>query len=106
MRLKTILMSVGILLACETVVSTQGRLVTYPAPEGEEMKYDFEVNVRQLGGEWKPVDTYAVKVDRVHEERHQVEKASLSYFDFEGEVEVSVKFRQGNIREARVRPLS
>lgn len=42
----------------------------------------------------------------MHEERHQVEKASLSYFDFEGEMEVSVKFRQGNIREARVRPLS
>lgn len=46
MRLKIILMSVGILLACETVVSAQGRLVTYPTPEGEEMKYDFEVNVR------------------------------------------------------------
>lgn len=67
------------------------RLETYPAPGGVEMKQDFEVKVRVPGGEWQPVPTYAVKVDRVAQARHNVEKASLAYFDFSGKVEVKVK---------------
>ncbi len=85
----------------------QAQLVTYPAPkEGVEMKNDFTVEVREQGGEWRAVDTYAVKVDRVDEGRHNVEKASLAYFDFSGEVEVAVTYRGGSIESGRVRPLS
>lgn len=70
------------------------------------MKRDFTVRVRQAGGEWKPVDTYAVKVDEVRDTKHHVEKASLAYFDFEGEVEVSVTSHRGIVDAAKVRPLS
>lgn len=48
-------------------------LETYPAPAGVEMKQDFEVKVRVPGGEWQPVPTYAVKVDRVAQARHNVQ---------------------------------
>lgn len=92
--------------ACGAAAQSENRLITYPAPEGEEMKNDFVVDVREPGGEWKQVDTYAVKVDEVRDTKHHVEKASLGYFDFSGEVEVKVRFCHGSIETARVRPLS
>lgn len=90
------------------VVSAQrpSKLEVYPAPSGVEMKNDFTVKVRIPGGEWKAVDTYMVKVDEVRDTKHCVEKASLAYFDFEGEVEVSVTSNIGPIETGRVRPLS
>ena len=90
------------------VVSAQrpSELEVYPAPSGVEMKNDFTVKVRIPGGEWKAVDTYMVKVDEVRDTKHCVEKASLAYFDFEGEVEVSVTSNIGPIETGRVRPLS
>lgn len=100
-----------ILAACATLCAlchagAQERLVTYPAPEGVELKKDFTVKVRQKDDEWRQVDTYAVKVDEVKEASHHVELASLAYFDFSGEVEVEVTSHSGPIREARIRPLS
>lgn len=106
MRLKRTLLVAGALLGIIYNAWAQNRLITYPAPEGEEMKNDFVVDVREPGGEWKQVDTYAVKVDEVRDTKHHVEKASLGYFDFSGEVEVKVRFRHGSIETARVRPLS
>lgn len=84
----------------------ENRLETYNAPNGVEMKQDFEVKVRVPSGEWQPVATYAVKVDRVADACHNVEKASLAYFDFSGEVEVKVKSLAARIDKAQVRPLS
>ena len=77
-----------------------------PAPEGVEMKNDFTVKVRVPGGEWQDVPTYMVKVDEVRGTKHCVEKASLGYFDFEGQVEVSVTSNNGPVETAKVRPLS
>lgn len=91
-------------LIAQSVVKNS--LDIYPAPEGVEMKNDFTVQVRVLGSEWKPVDTYMVKVDEVRDSKHCLEKASLAYFDFEGEVEVSVTSHNGKIETGRVRPLS
>lgn len=107
--MKRTLIVLGMMLAvlplmAQTAVKNQ--LEVYPAPEGVEMKNDFSVKVRIPGGEWKPVDTYMVKVDEVRNTRHCVEKASLAYFDFEGEVEVSVTSNNGRIETGRVRPLS
>ncbi len=92
-------------LLCLSVHSQQ-TLVTYPAPKGAELKNDFTVRVRQNGQNWKLVDTYAVKVDRVADCQHNVEKASLAYFDFSGKVEVEVLYNKGVINSGRVRPLS
>lgn len=78
-------------------------LVTYPAPASEEvtMKQDFTVQVRTPEGEWKNVDTYAVKVKAPD----NVELASLAYFDFSGTVEVKVT-ANAPVEQARIRPLS
>ena len=84
----------------------EGNLVTYPAPQGVALNDDFIVKVRQAGKDWENISAYLVKVDKVEEMKHQVENASMSYFDFSGEVEVSVTFNQGSIRSAKVRPLS
>ena len=52
-------------------------LVTYPAPTSDEvtMKQDFTVQVRTPEGDWKNIDTYAVKV-KAH---HNLELAALAY---------------------------
>ncbi len=81
-------------------------VVTYPADPGVETLDDFTVAVRQSGGEWQPVAVYPVRVDVVRGTKHCVETASMAYFDFDGKVEVSVKYNKGAIDSARVRPLS
>ncbi len=107
MKLKRIVCGIFLMLSCCAFAAAQSRVVTYPIPEGVEQKDDFEVMVRAAGSsEWMPVGTYMVKVDEVRDTKHHVEKASLAYFDFEGEVEVSVTSRNGAIESGRVRPLS
>ena len=105
MRLKTFIRTAFLLMAGIATTSRAQELVTYPAPQGVEMKQDFSVKVRLAGGEWKNVDTYAVKVDEVKNAKHNVRKASLAYFDFDGEVEVEVTANEA-VETARVRPLS
>ena len=68
----------------------QAELVTYPAGPGVETLNDFSVRVRQNGRQWTPVDVYPVKVDKVMNGRHNVEIASMAYFDFDGTVDVEV----------------
>jgi hypothetical protein len=89
---------------CCTVYAQQ--IVVYPAPAGTELNDDFTVNVRQGGQAWKALASYLVNVDEVRDTKHHVENASMSYFDFSGEIEVVVKYNRGDIRTARVRPLS
>lgn len=78
----------------------------YSAPEGILQNTDFSVKVRMPGGEWKELDEYLVKVDEVRGTKHFAENSSMSYFDFSGRVEVSVRFNKGSIETARIRPLS
>lgn len=106
MEIKKLLIISAVLSGFMHTVPAQNRLVTYPAPQGVELKRDFTVKVRQPGGEWKAIDTYAVKVNETRGTRHHVELASLSYFDFKGEVEVEVTVNKGDIKTGRVRPLS
>ena len=106
MKLKKLLIISGILLGFIRTSYAQNQLITYPAPQEAELKNDFTVKVRQPGGEWQTIATYPVKVDEVKEARHHVELASMSYFDFDGEVEVSVTAHKEEIKAARIRPLS
>ena len=87
-------------------VEAENRLVIYPAPEGAQLNDDFTVRVRQTGQEWKTIPSYLINVDEVRDAKHNVEDASMAYFDFSGEVEVSVTYNHGTIETARVRPLS
>ena len=106
MKLKKLLIISGILIGSIRMTYAQNQLVTYPAPREAELKSDFTVKVRQPGGEWQAIATYPVKVDEVKEAQHHVELASMSYFDFDGEVEVSVTVNKEEIETARIRPLS
>ena len=90
MKVKKLLIMAGILLGTSGIACAQHQLVTYPAPIEAELKNDFTVKVREPGKAWKIIPTYPVKVDEVKEAKHHVEIASMSYFDFAGEVEVSV----------------
>lgn len=85
-------------------VSAADRLVTAKAPVGIELKHDFEVKARTPNGEWKSVDTYAFKVDRVADAKHNVEITSVAKFEFEGKVEVQVKSIAQDIMSFKVRP--
>ena len=106
MKLKSILLIVGTILGVTHSANSQNQLVTYPAPEGAELMSDFTVQVREAGKDWRPVDTYMVKVDEVQNTKHNVKKASMRYFDFTGEEEVTVTYNHGTVRTGRVRPLS
>lgn len=106
MTLRKFIFIAGVLLYTTHNAHSQSQLVTYPAPEGAELMNDFTVKVRESGKDWKPIDTYLVQVDEVQGNKHNVENASMSYFDFSGEVEVSVTFHHGTIQTGRIRPLS
>jgi len=84
----------------------KNQLVAYPAPQGAILNADFSVSVRIPGQKWQELPEYLIKVDEVKGTGHAVENASMSYFDFSGEVEVSVTYNKGEIQNARIRPLS
>lgn len=82
------------------------KLIVYPAPAGAIQNDDFSVKVRIPGQEWRDLPEYLIKVDEVVVTGHNVQNSSVSYFDFSGEVEVSVTFNKGSIQASRIRPLS
>ena len=81
-------------------------LVVSKAPAGIELKKDFQVQARVNGGDWKDIDTYAFKVDRVADAKHNVEITSVAKFEFEGKVEIQVKSIAQNIKSYKIRPIS
>jgi hypothetical protein len=82
------------------------KLETWHAPAGAALLTDFTVKVRQPGQEWRELPTYLIKVDEVRDTKHNEEKASMSYFNFSGKVEIAVTYNKGTIEAAKVRPLS
>jgi hypothetical protein len=91
---------------CLAEERVQPVLKVYRAPEGSTLNNFYSVKVRTAGSKWKDLPTYSVKVDHVKDNVHFEEKASMSYFDFSGEVEIAVKLNDGFARSARIRPLS
>src|SRR5690606_1281545 len=86
--------------------SVTDKVVTYTAPKGALLNDDFVVKVKSPNGSWQGVPSHLVKVDEVRNTKHHVEHASMAFFDFSGEVEISVTYTKGNIDKARIRPLS
>jgi len=102
--MKKIVALILLLLAAGKYSSAQ--LVNYPAPQGSSLNSDFTVKVRQGGQAWQQVATYLAMVTNVEGTKNIVENTSFAYFDFAGEVEVSVTANKGSIKDARIRPLS
>lgn len=75
----------------------------YPIPDGIATKNDFTIYVRLDGTEqWNEIACYEVKVDM-----HDVRKASMAYFDFEGKVNVKIHFNNYmEIYQVDIRPKS
>lgn len=88
------------------LVEAKDCLVVSPIPQGIDVKQDFAVRVRQAGGEWQNVGTYAFRVDRVANSKHNAEVASVAKWEMEGTVEVEVTSLQADIANYRIRPLS
>ena len=92
-RMRTLCLT-GLLWMMTCILYAQNQLITYTVPsDGVELKDDFTVRVRQSGSGWKEVVTYPMKVDEVRQTKHHVELASMGYFDFSGQVEVSVTYK-------------
>lgn len=94
------------LLALALTSNANNRLVVSKAPQGIELRHDFEVRVRVPDGEWHSLDTYSFNVDRAVLAKHNVEKTSVAKFEFDGRVEVEVKSISQNIKTYKVRPTS
>jgi hypothetical protein len=104
-----VILFVFICLTGKSALSFEGgqpSLAVYPAPAAAVLNRDFTVKVRQNDQVWKSLPVYQVIVDKVIKGKHSEEKASMCYFDFSGEVEVSVTFNRGVIEQSRIRPLS
>ena len=84
----------------------QTKLYTYKAPKKALLNDDFSVKVKTVETNWIELDEYNIMVDEVVETKHKTKNASMTYFDFEGEVEVSVTYNKGTLKTARIRPLS
>lgn len=106
MKMKPLLIISLICYLIHIPACSQNKLNTWPAPEGAALNNDFAVRVKQPGKAWVTIPTYLVKVDKVRGNTHNMQEASMSYFDFSGEVEVEVTSNKGNIETARIRPLS
>ncbi|MBO1515312.1 glycosyl hydrolase family 28 protein [Metabacillus bambusae] len=77
-------------------------LKTFPAPKEAVCNNDFSVRVREVGGEWKQLSIYEVKVDM-----HNVRKASMVQFDMEGIIEVEITCNNTDeVKDVTIRPLS
>jgi hypothetical protein len=88
-RIKELGISCLLTLCFSFSAYSENRLVAYPAPDGAELNDDFTVKIRQAGQAWRELPSYLVKVDELRDSKHNAQNASMSYFDFSGEVEVS-----------------
>ena len=79
----------------------KNRVMIYPVPDYVALREDFTVSVRAEGEkEWKNVQCYEVKVDM-----HEVRKASMACFDFEGRIDIRIRFNNYmDIYRVDVRP--
>ena len=87
-------------------ITAKDRLKIAQVPTGIELKHDFEVKARIAGGNWQDVSTYAFKVDRVANAKHNVEVTSVAKLEFEGKVEIQVKSMAQDIKSYQIRPNS
>lgn len=79
-------------------------LITYDVPKKALYTHhndDFTVRVREVGGQWRDLYEYNVKVDL-----DNPQNASMVYFDMDGTVELTVKKNNGDLSRVEVRPAS
>jgi len=92
-----------VLLICICIVNgIYSEIVIYPVPNGlvyTRHNDDFTVQVRQNGGGWQDLFEYSVDVDN-----DNVQKVTMTQFDFSGTVEVKVRQNNGTLNQVHIRP--
>lgn len=97
-------------------------LTVYPAVSALPLSPDFTVRVRTSGGSWTPVPVYNTPVSTGIDvqaavqaaDRNSVDQArsfhtqftSFANVDFTGTLEVEIAWQRGELKTARIRPLS
>src|SRR6266542_2809042 len=102
--MKKIILIAIIVLGINLVLKAE--LIPYKAPIGSPLNSDFVIKVREKGKQWYDLPTYLAHVTNVVNAKFIPEKTSFSYFDFSGEVEMSVTYKKGSIKQVKIRPLS
>ncbi|MDE7000406.1 MAG: right-handed parallel beta-helix repeat-containing protein [Lachnospiraceae bacterium] len=84
-------------------MNQEDRLRIYEIPDGVGIKRDFSVFVNLDGTEeWREARCYEVKVDM-----HEIRRASMAYFDFEGKINIKIRFNNYmDIYQVDIRPKS
>lgn len=78
-----------------------GQIRYYPAHKKAELNENYKVRIRKVKEDnFQEIPVYSVLVDM-----HEVRRASMAYFDFEGEIEVEIS-GPWYIYQADIRPLS
>lgn len=80
-------------------ISIVAQIVTYSVPPEVSCNTDYDVKVRVPGNVWQDLFEYNAQVDM-----HHVQSTSLVTFDFNGPVEVAVKYNLSKISSVRIRP--
>ena len=109
MRRTFVALLVALCTACfgmPAFAATGEVLKTFAAPKGAPLLHNFEVMVRKPGGEWLAVPTYKWMADQTNNGLHRTTEVSVASFEFQGKVDVKVKYLGGKTDSCRVRPLS
>lgn len=79
---------------------------TYPVPENITKSTAFEVSVRQQNTTWQALDLYQIGLNEINTTTGSaaLKLSSVAYFDFSGNVEVSVVYKSAPAKSVRIRP--
>lgn len=89
-----------LLLAVAVPASAASRVVTYPAPPGEQLSMDYAVEV-----DGHPLDVYLARVNEPpHDKLDFGGNYSFVQFDFSGNVEVTVHPKNRNLEHLAIQP--
>ena len=111
-RVFQITVSVFILhLTCISTIAqvTSTGLVNYKSPDRHYLNNDFNIQVRQEGGDWQPLAGYfAINMNKGPFEGSTLNAQTFAYFDsdFGKKIEVKVTKNKGTFKSARIRPTS
>lgn len=81
---------------------------TYPIPPGMPTIDSYTIEVQPPGGQVETVDSYLTTLSEINttDGSRTLHNASVAIFDFNGPVDISITYNQGDIENAVVRPLS
>jgi len=94
------------LILCLNFLCLYADIRTYPAPPGSELNTAFTVKVRQNEGPWQQIDIYLARIANNTNGGIKQERTSFGYFDFSGELEVSVTVKEPIVSGVNLRPRS